>query len=61
MVDYVLSTFVNYQDTVLGKENRKYFPLCATIFFFILIANLVGLIPGMPAATPRYGSMWPWR
>ena len=50
-VDFLLETFLNYQDSILGKENRKYAPFTATVFFFILIANLIGLIPGIPAIT----------
>jgi len=37
--------------TVIGENGRKYVPLFASIFFFILINNLFGLIPGMTPAT----------
>lgn len=30
----------------LGNQYKKYFPYLLTVFFFILINNLVGLIPG---------------
>ena len=49
--DFVFESFVNYQDSILGKENRKYLSFTFTFFIFILISNLVGLIPGMPAVT----------
>ena len=32
------------QDTV-GKEGRKYFPFVFTIFMFVLIGNMVGMVP----------------
>ena len=32
------------KDTV-GKEGRKYFPFVFTIFMFVLIGNMVGMIP----------------
>ena len=32
------------KDTV-GKEGRKYFPMVFTIFMFVLIGNMVGMIP----------------
>ena len=38
------------RDTI-GPEWRTYFPVVGTIFFFILISNLVGLIPGVGGAT----------
>ncbi len=36
---------------VCGEEGKKYIPLFACIFFFILFNNLVGLLPGMTPAT----------
>ena len=36
---------------VLGPEGRWYIPLFGSIFFYILFNNLIGLIPGMAAAT----------
>ena len=38
-------------DIVLGHSGRKYVPFFASVFFFILINNLVGMIPGMTPAT----------
>ncbi len=32
--------------SVIGKEADHYFPLLATLFLFILVSNLLGLIPG---------------
>lgn len=53
--DVITETFVNFHDSILGKENRKYVPFCLSIFLFIFVSNLVGLIPGMPAVTT---SVW---
>ena len=35
----------------LGHKYKKYFPYLLTVFFFILINNLVGLIPGTANVT----------
>lgn len=35
----------------MGDEWRRWFPLVGTIFFFILISNLMGLFPGLGGAT----------
>jgi F-type H+-transporting ATPase subunit a len=51
IADLLVEGFVGFQDSVLGKEGRKYLPITATVFFFTLILNLIGLIPGVPAAT----------
>jgi F-type H+-transporting ATPase subunit a len=55
IADFLVEGFANFQDSILGKEGRKYLPLTATIFFYVLVLNLIGLIPGMPAATT---SVW---
>ena len=51
ILDFFVERFVTFHDSVLGKENRKFVPLNGTLFLFILLLNLVGLIPGLPAAT----------
>lgn len=38
-------------DMVMGEEGRKYIPMLCSIFVFIFIQNLVGIIPGMSPAT----------
>ena len=38
-------------DMVIGEHGRKFVPMFASIFFFIWGSNLVGIIPGMTAAT----------
>jgi F-type H+-transporting ATPase subunit a len=38
-------------DTIGHKWSRSLFPFICTIFLFILVANLMGLIPGFTAAT----------
>ncbi|MFM1848283.1 MAG: synthase subunit [Pseudomonadota bacterium] len=50
-VDFVIEAFLNYHDSVLGKDNRHHFPFTASVFFFLLLSNFLGLVPGMPAIT----------
>ncbi|MGZ5278939.1 MAG: F0F1 ATP synthase subunit A [Pseudobdellovibrionaceae bacterium] len=38
-------------DMVIGEGGRKYLPMFASFFTFVLINNLVGVIPGMTPAT----------
>lgn len=40
-------------DTVMGKENRKYLPFLAILFVYILISNLIGLVPGIAISTDQ--------
>jgi F-type H+-transporting ATPase subunit a len=44
----------------MGPHWRKYFPIIGTIFFFILISNLLGLIPGFAGATSSADTTWAW-
>lgn len=44
----------------MGPKWRSYFPLIATLFFFILISNLAGLIPGIDGATSDASTTWAW-
>jgi F-type H+-transporting ATPase subunit a len=37
---------VSQSDAIIGKAGRKYVPFFATFFFFILLSNLMGLLPG---------------
>ena len=42
----------------VGHGYKKHIPFLATLFFFILIANFVGLIPGAKAATGTISVTW---
>ena len=53
----VLTEFnVTISEMVLGKGGRVYVPLFASIFTFILVNNLVGLLPGMTPATGNFNT-----
>lgn len=40
-------------DDFIGKEERKFFPFVAALFFFILSCNMIGLIPGSYTITSQ--------
>jgi len=44
----------------MGPHWRKYFPLIGTLFFFILVSNLLGLVPGFGGATSSADATWAW-
>ncbi len=44
----------------MGPKWRKYFPLVCTIFLFILISNIVGLVPTIEGATSDANTTWAW-
>lgn len=49
--DFFVESFIKFQDSILGKENRHYATFTGSIFIFLLFCNLMGLVPGMPAVT----------
>lgn len=40
-------------DNVMGKQNRKFLPFLATLFFYIACLNLFGLVPGFSMPTSK--------
>jgi len=54
-VQNVMEVFLGGLDSLLvdtmGEEGRKFFPLIATLGIFILVANLLGIIPGFESPT----------
>jgi len=50
-VEVVLEQVLALLDDVIGHAGRRYLPLIATLGLFILVSNLLGLIPGFIAPT----------
>lgn len=42
---------IGLSDMVIGEKGRRFTPIFASLFFYIWINNLVGLIPGMTPST----------
>ena len=49
--EVVLEQFQQLIDDVIGHEGRRFLPLIATLGLFILVGNLLGLVPGMNGPT----------
>ena len=63
LVGELLADFLlDLGDNIMGKENRKYLPFIGCIFSYVLIANLIGLIPGIhsPSAWALNGMIPPF-
>ena len=50
-LEVVLEQFQQMIDDVMGHEGRRYLPLIATLGLFILMGNLLGLVPGLVGVT----------
>ncbi len=49
--EVITEVIVALTDMVIGEHGRKFVPMFASVFFFIFAANMIGIIPGMTAAT----------
>ncbi len=49
--EMICEMFTSLGDSSMGKHNRKYLPFAITIFVYILVMNLMGLVPGMSGST----------
>ncbi|MDD5171166.1 MAG: F0F1 ATP synthase subunit A [Syntrophales bacterium] len=51
IMEVIIDAFHNLLLDTMGHEGKKFFPLIATIGLFILVSNLIGLIPGFDSPT----------
>jgi F-type H+-transporting ATPase subunit a len=50
-VEVIIEQFIQMIDDVIGSEGRRYLPLIGTLGLFILVSNLMGLVPGLMSPT----------
>jgi F-type H+-transporting ATPase subunit a len=50
-LEVVLEQFIAMIDDVIGPQGRAYLPLIATLGLYILLGNLMGLVPGLAGPT----------
>jgi F-type H+-transporting ATPase subunit a len=51
VIEVVIQSLENFMVEITGPEGKIFFPYIATIFFYILISNLIGLVPGFLSPT----------
>lgn len=51
VVELIFETFAGLAEEVMGHKGRKFVPFILTFFLFILISNVLGLIPGLAPPT----------
>lgn len=60
VVEFVMEALANLARENIGPEWRSWFPVIATIFFFILVSNLLGLLPAVGGATSNVNVTIAW-
>lgn len=53
VAEALIETYFNFTNTITGsvKKTKRIFPLAFSMFVFILLANILTLLPGVPAIT----------
>lgn len=49
-IEFVVGGLYSTFESILGKNVKKFFPILASIFLFIIVANWFGLLPGVGPA-----------
>lgn len=54
-IEYIIGNLEEFMVDITGPEGRAFFPFVATIFLYIALCNLIGLVPGFfsPTADPN--------
>ena len=60
MIEVIVEGLASLASDRMGPDWRRYFPLIGTIFLFILLSNLIGLVPGLAGATSEASTTWSW-
>lgn len=51
VMEVILGGFDSLLNEIMGHNGRKFFPLIATLGLFILVSNLIGIVPGFESPT----------
>jgi len=60
VIEVIIQALGDLGDTTIGDEWRRYFPIVGTIFFFVLISNLMSLVPGLLGSTSDANITFAW-
>jgi F-type H+-transporting ATPase subunit a len=51
MLEIAVSGMFGFVEGIIGPGSRKFAPFVATLFFYILLMNLIGVVPGLKPPT----------
>lgn len=54
LVEMGVEGFYNFITGIMGEAGKKYVPFLGTLFLFIWVNNLMGIVPGFAAATSKF-------
>ena len=56
ILEMIIEGLENFMLDITGPEGKAFFPFIATIFLFILVSNLIGLVPGFYSPTANWNT-----
>jgi F-type H+-transporting ATPase subunit a len=59
-LEVLVDALAGLAESIIGPDYRRYFPLVGTMFFFILVGNLMGLVPALAGATTNVNTAAAW-
>lgn len=60
VVEVVIEALGDLGETTIGPEWRRYFPVIGSIFFFVLVSNVMSLVPGLLGSTSDVNVTFAW-
>lgn len=60
IVELVIEGLGDLGETTIGPRWRDYFPVVGSIFFFVLVSNVMSLIPGLLGSTSDVNVTFAW-
>ena len=55
-LEFTVGSLEDFMINITGPEGKAFFPFIATLFLYILICNLIGLVPGFFSPTANYNT-----
>jgi len=59
-IELIVGFLESFIEKIIGPNGNIFFPLVATVFFFIIFANYLGLVPGFMAPTGSINTTAAW-
>jgi len=60
ILEVIVGMLTDLARSIMGDAYRSYFPVVGSLFFFILISNLMGMVPGVGGATSDVNTAFAW-
>jgi F-type H+-transporting ATPase subunit a len=60
VIEVIIQALGDLGETTIGPEWRRYFPVVGTIFFFVLVSNVMSLVPGLLGSTSDANVTFAW-